>query len=1168
MLTATQASDASYAQATATASLDVEKEEQAISFDALPVRTYGDGAFGLSAVSTSGLAISYSSSDETVATVSGSTVTILGAGTTNIIATQTGNDDYKPAIDISRTLTVTKQSQSVTFAVLDAQTYGDVPFTVSATGGGSGNAVTFSSSDNTVVTVSGNTVTVIGAGTCTIYAHQAGNANYSAAPEVGRVLTVGKSDQTISFEALADKTYGDAAFNLAATSTSALGLSYVSSNTDVATISGNTVTIIGAGTTSITAIQTGNSNYNAASPVVQSLTVDKSDQTITFNVLDGKTFGDAAFDLTGRASSELTVSYTSSNEDIATVSGSTVSIVGAGTTIITALQPGDGNYNAAVSVSRPLTVANQAQSIVFEELPAKTYGDVPFTVSATGGGSGNPVIFTSSDASIATCSGTNGSTITIVGAGTCTINANQAGNVDYSAALFVGQPLTVEKADQIISFNPLENKVAGDENFAISALASSELTVTFTSSDESVAICSGINGTTVTIVGVGNCIIYANQAGNANFNSAPAVEQGLTVFKYITGDIDRDGEIADPEIVGDKNGDGTITDPEIAGDINGDGTITDPEIAGDINGDGTITDPEIAGDINGDGTITDPEITGDKNGDGKITDPEIAGDTNGDGTITDPEIAGDINGDGTITDPEIAGDINGDGQITDPEITGDKNGDGKTTDPEIAGDTNGDGTITDPEIAGDINGDGTITDPEIAGDINGDGTITDPEITGDKNGDGKITDPEIAGDTNGDGTITDPEIAGDTNGDGKITDPEITGDKNGDGQITEPEITGDKNGDGKIADPEIAGDKNGDGTITDPEIAGDTNGDGKITDPEITGDKNGDGQITEPEITGDKNGDGKITDPEIAGDTNGDGKITDPEIMGDTNGDGQIGDGEVAGDSNGDGQIGDGETAIGTTANISVLTINGAVFENPDDEIYYLIDCGDNREYVSVSLTLEANATSPHLLEFGMEIPGPGLYREIVPVISADGTNTRTYRITIEKRFDFENIVIQKYNNVLLINNNPETNGGYHFTAFNWYKDSQLIGTGQYYSAGDNTSDQLDLNAMYSVEMETEDGDVLRTCEFTATYSNIFSLKVAPNPVVSGSTIDVTTTYTTAMLADLKITVRNLYGAVVMQERSGNNNSRITLPSSLTPGTYVVTTKAGGVELSTKIVVQ
>ena len=255
-------------------------------------------------------------------------------------------------------------------------------------------------------------------------------------------------------------------------------------------------------------------------------------------------------------------------------------------------------------------------------------------------------------------------------------------------------------------------------------------------------------------------------------------------------------------------------------------------------------------------------------------------------------------------------------------------------------------------------------------------------------------------------------------------------------------------------------------------------------------------------------------------------------------------------------------------ANIHSVTINGVTYNSPDQEIYYLIDCNDEKDKVGIDFSTEANATGNTGLNFEIETPTPGIYRKEIQVTSQDDTNTRTYRVVVVKRFNYEDIVIQKYNNVLLVNNNPETNGGYRFTSFNWYKDGVLIGTGQYYSVGDNASDQLDLNAMYSVEMETEDGDILSTCESSITLKSAFVLKVAPNPVHSGSTIDVTTTYSTEMLTDLKITVSNLYGLQVMQEVSGSNNSRITLPSSLTPGTYVVSTKAGGVELSTKIIVQ
>jgi len=65
-----------------------------------------------------------------------------------------------------------------------------LPFTLSATGGNSGNSVTFTSSNTSVATISGNTVTITGIGTTNITASQLGNTNYLAATDVVRSLIV------------------------------------------------------------------------------------------------------------------------------------------------------------------------------------------------------------------------------------------------------------------------------------------------------------------------------------------------------------------------------------------------------------------------------------------------------------------------------------------------------------------------------------------------------------------------------------------------------------------------------------------------------------------------------------------------------------------------------------------------------------------------------------------------------------------------------------------------------------------------------------------------------------------------------------------------------------------------------------------------------------------
>jgi uncharacterized protein YjdB len=356
-ITAAQAGDDNYQAATdVLQTLTVDKANQTITFASLDSKTYGDADFELLATSSSGLAVSYASSDQTVATIEGSTVRIVGVGTTTITASQAGNDSYYlAATDVQQTLTVEKAAQTITFGALDNKTFGDADFDLTATAS-SGLDVSYTSSDLTVATIDGNTVIIVGAGTTTITASQAGDDNYLAATDVQQTLTVEKAAQTITFGALDSKTVEDADFDLSATASSGLDVSYTSSDLTVATIDGNTVTIVGAGTTTITASQAGDDNYIAATEVQQTLTVEKAAQTITFGALDNKTFGDADFDLRATASSGLDVSYTSSDLTVATIDGSTVSIVGAGTTTITATQAGNDNYNAADPVEQTLEV--------------------------------------------------------------------------------------------------------------------------------------------------------------------------------------------------------------------------------------------------------------------------------------------------------------------------------------------------------------------------------------------------------------------------------------------------------------------------------------------------------------------------------------------------------------------------------------------------------------------------------------------------------------------------------------------------------------------------------------------------------------------------------------------------------------------------------------------
>jgi uncharacterized repeat protein (TIGR03803 family) len=491
-------------------SLFLSGVKQSITFNAIPSKTISDTPFSLSATASSGLPVSYSSDNLAVATVAGNTVTVVGLGTANITANQAGNTVYRSAPSVQRLLTVTKNTQTITFNSLPGKQIGDGQFALSATST-SGLTVTYTNDNTSVATISGNTVTIVGAGTTTITAHQSGDGNFEAAADVVQTLTVSKVSQVITFGSLPGKTFGDPSFGLSPTSSSNLAVILTSSNPAIASISGQVVTIHAAGTIQITASQGGDQTYAPAPNVDQTLTITKAAQTITFNSLPGKEVGDGQFALSATSSSGLTVPYTNDNTSVATISGNTVTIVGAGTTTITAHQSGDGNYEAAADVVQTLTVSKVSQVITFGSLPTKTFGDPSFSLSPTSS-SNLAVSLTSSDPGIASISG---QVVTINAAGTVQITASQAGNLMFAPATPVIKMLTIEKANQTITFAAI-TATFGDAPRTLTATSSGGLPVQFSSSSDKVAIV----GTAISFLKAGSVAINAIQAGNANFKSA------------------------------------------------------------------------------------------------------------------------------------------------------------------------------------------------------------------------------------------------------------------------------------------------------------------------------------------------------------------------------------------------------------------------------------------------------------------------------------------------------------------------------------------------------------------------------------------------------------------------------------------------------------------------
>ena len=249
-------------------------------------------------------------------------------------------------------------------------------------------------------------------------------------------------------------------------------------------------------------------------------------QVINFGALAGKTFGDADFNVsaTGGASGQpVTFSITSGP---ATVSGDLVSITGAGEVTVRASQAAFGDYSAASDVDQTFTVAQAAQTINFAALGGKTFGDLPFVVSATGGASAQPVTFSivSGPATIAA------DTVTITGAGDVTVRASQAGTANYAAATPVDRTFTVAKAAQSITFTA--RSIAGTtDTLTLSATGGA------TGNAVTFSVFSGpgsLAGNVLSFTGAGSVIVRASQAGNADFDAAADVDAAINVVVNAT----------------------------------------------------------------------------------------------------------------------------------------------------------------------------------------------------------------------------------------------------------------------------------------------------------------------------------------------------------------------------------------------------------------------------------------------------------------------------------------------------------------------------------------------------------------------------------------------------------------------------------------------------------
>jgi Bacterial Ig-like domain (group 3)/Glycine rich protein len=155
----------------------------------------------------------------------------------------------------------------------------------------------------------------------------------------------------------------------------------------------------------------------------------------------------------GKAGTDVTFSADASTTSSAcSVSGSTVTFDHVGTCVVDADQSGDDNYSAATSDQQEIVVGSAAQVITFTSpVPTPAIAGTHQDVTTTGGKSGNAVVLSVDATTTNSACSTSGSTVSFDHAGTCVVDADQAANADYTAAVTAQESIVVTTVSAAVS---------------------------------------------------------------------------------------------------------------------------------------------------------------------------------------------------------------------------------------------------------------------------------------------------------------------------------------------------------------------------------------------------------------------------------------------------------------------------------------------------------------------------------------------------------------------------------------------------------------------------------------------------------------------------------------------------------------------------------------------
>jgi Zn-dependent metalloprotease len=334
VLRARQAGTADFEAAVTNLSVPVAKATQTLTWDGVSDRPFSSEVILLTGKASSGLGVTYDVISGPAA-ASDDRLTLTGAGTVVIRASQAGDANYLPAPVRQVSFVVSKAAQTLAFGSIGSKTFGDGSIMLSATSS-AGLPVTYR-----VVSgpgsLEGNQLSLTGAGEVVIQASQAGTDLYQAA-SLAQSVTVAKAMQSLSWSPDSSLTYRTNLVALDAKASSGLPVGYRVVSGPGAIVAGQ-MSLTGIGSVVISAEQSGDANWLAATSITNRFTVGRGVQVVTFDPIGDQTLGSGPVKLAARTSSGLAVTFSVINGP-ATVDNDQLIVSAEGLVTVRAINPG------------------------------------------------------------------------------------------------------------------------------------------------------------------------------------------------------------------------------------------------------------------------------------------------------------------------------------------------------------------------------------------------------------------------------------------------------------------------------------------------------------------------------------------------------------------------------------------------------------------------------------------------------------------------------------------------------------------------------------------------------------------------------------------------------------------------------------------------------------